>query len=136
MSKETVDAYATKEFFVNMFTKDIALHDCVLDLIDNSLDGANRTLRSQKNGHDQSTPYSTFRVDLKVTAQLFEISDNCGGISIDLAKSNVFCFGRPQAPLESGEHRIGLYGVGLKRALFKLGLQSDPSFFLEARSAA
>ncbi|MGA3268404.1 MAG: hypothetical protein ABSE16_16460, partial [Verrucomicrobiota bacterium] len=32
-------AYPRKNFFVQMFTKDISLEDCVLDLIDNSVDG-------------------------------------------------------------------------------------------------
>ncbi|WP_072395132.1 hypothetical protein [Hyphomicrobium sp. CS1GBMeth3] len=35
-----VDANPTKAFFVRMITRDIALEDCVLDLIDNSIDGA------------------------------------------------------------------------------------------------
>ena len=33
------NAFPRKSFFVQMFTKDISLEDCVLDLIDNSIDG-------------------------------------------------------------------------------------------------
>jgi hypothetical protein len=34
-------ANPTKAFFVTMITRDITLEDCILDLIDNSVDGAN-----------------------------------------------------------------------------------------------
>jgi len=37
-----IQAYPAKRFFVEMLTKDILLLDAVLDLIDNSLDGAMR----------------------------------------------------------------------------------------------
>jgi hypothetical protein len=37
--KLVAKAYPRKNFFVQMFTKDISLEDCVLDLIDNSVDG-------------------------------------------------------------------------------------------------
>ncbi len=33
-------ASPTKAFFVRMITRDIALEDCVLDLLDNSVDSA------------------------------------------------------------------------------------------------
>ena len=35
----TVDASPTKEFFIKMLTRDIALEDAILDLLDNCLDG-------------------------------------------------------------------------------------------------
>ena len=34
----TVEAYPRKQFFIEMFTRDIGLEDCILDLIDNSMD--------------------------------------------------------------------------------------------------
>lgn len=41
------DAYASaiphKRFFLEMFTRDISLQDCILDLIDNSVDGIIRS---------------------------------------------------------------------------------------------
>ena len=37
------DASPTKAFFVNMITRDISLEDCILDLIDNSVDSAWRS---------------------------------------------------------------------------------------------
>jgi hypothetical protein len=37
------DAHPRKRFFLEMFTRDIALEDTVLDLIDNSIDGLIRS---------------------------------------------------------------------------------------------
>jgi hypothetical protein len=60
--KETVQADATKDFFVNMLTRDILLHDCVLDLADNSIDGANRVLATRKTTPPEATRYAEFEV--------------------------------------------------------------------------
>ena len=45
-------ASPTKAFFVNMITRDITLADSILDLIDNSVDGAWRQAGSQPIGLD------------------------------------------------------------------------------------
>lgn len=39
-AKRVAHANPTKSFFVRMITRDISLEDCILDLIDNSIDGA------------------------------------------------------------------------------------------------
>ena len=110
-------AQPTKEFFVQMITKDISLKDCILDLIDNCLDGARRTSQSEK----EDMKYKGFRASLKITSEVFSIEDNCGGISISNAIDYAFRFGRnPNAPAD-GENSIGLYGIGMKRAIFKIG---------------
>merc|ERR1712000_233120 len=50
----------------------------------------------------------------------FEIIDNCGGISWETASNYAFRSGRPtEAPSTPGS--IGQFGIGMKRALFKLG---------------
>lgn len=109
-------AAPTKEFFVRMITKDIDLEDCILDLIDNCLDGARR---SSANTTD-ATRYAGFEVRIDVTPDSFKIEDNCGGIGVDQAIDYAFHFGRRKdAP--PGDHAIGLYGIGMKRAIFKMG---------------
>ncbi len=45
MNQDFANAYPRKNFFIQMFTKDIGLEDCILDLIDNSIDGL---IRSRK----------------------------------------------------------------------------------------
>ena len=44
----TVNANPTKDFFIQMLTKDIKLERAIIDLIDNSIDGA-KNLRGDNN---------------------------------------------------------------------------------------
>ena len=46
MSAKVVKANPTKEFFVNMLIRDILLKQAIIELIDNSIDGA-RTIREK-----------------------------------------------------------------------------------------
>jgi len=39
------NAYPRKHFFIQIFTRDIGLEECLLDLVDNSLDGLIRSGR-------------------------------------------------------------------------------------------
>ncbi|MCX5828030.1 MAG: ATP-binding protein [Deltaproteobacteria bacterium] len=107
-----INASPTKEFFIYMLTRDIPLTRAILDLIDNSVDGARR-MRSNGNFNDL-----TIRVELDKNH--FKIADNCGGIPVDIARNYAFRFGRPKdAPLTPGS--VGQFGVGMKRTFFKLG---------------
>lgn len=108
---DEINAAPTKEFFVEMLVCDIALEQAVLDLVDNSIDGAKRI-----NGKDLSGR----NIDIHVDAEQFRIWDNCGGFDKAMARDYAFRFGRaPGAP--STPNSIGQFGVGMKRALFKFG---------------
>lgn len=111
----TVDARPTKRLVAYVITKDIRLEDAILDLIDNSIDGARR-IRS--NGKLDG---SNIQVDCDKTS--FRMVDNCGGMSVEMARDYAFRFGRPQdyAPLDGSSAQIGNFGVGMKRALLKMG---------------
>lgn len=116
---QKASASPTKEFFVRTIVRDIRLEDCILDLLDNCLDGARRSL--ERHPSTGKPKFLGFVADLKLTARRFSIEDNCGGISIESASNYAFHFGRrPDAPPE-GKFSIGLYGIGMKRALFKIG---------------
>lgn len=112
----------SKGFFINMITRDISLVDSILDLLDNSVDGINRTI---KRTGPLDHKYSGFDVSLQLTRSTFEIKDNCGGIPIGIAKDYAFRFGRPDDQVDDNTHSIGLYGIGMKRALFKMGKKID-----------
>jgi hypothetical protein len=117
---EVINASATKNFFIRMITRDILLQDCILDLIDNSIDGATRWQKETNASVDEETRYSAFHIRLTLSADEFHIDDNCRGMSIELAKTKAFHFGRPSG-IDERFDSIGLYGIGMKRALFKLG---------------
>ena len=107
-----VNALPTKEFFVEMLTKDVRLPMAILDLIDNSVDGALR-LRGPAS-------FNGLEVNVTFDQDHFEIRDNCGGISLDTALNYAFRFGRPKE-VEAVPNSVGRFGVGMKRALFKIG---------------
>ena len=110
----------TKHFFVEMITRDITLEDSILDLIDNSVDSAWRVSGGHHLGLDDDTDLSTFSISIKASANSFRITDNCGGMTLDDAVNHAFSFGRrPDAQPE--EYSIGVYGIGMKRAMFKIG---------------
>ncbi|RMA41805.1 ATP-binding protein [Rhodophyticola porphyridii] len=107
----------TKRFFVSMLTRDIELDDAILDLVDNCIDGAMRTTSAAL---DSDKPYAGFRADLTVTPEKFEISDNCGGIPSDYIEE-AFQLGRPNIKKDGDLPTVGMYGIGMKRAIFKMG---------------
>lgn len=106
-----VEAGADKRLFVSMLIRDIELLPAVIDLVDNSVDGARATSPGNLDKHS---------IELTVTPEKFEIADDCGGISLDVARHYAFRFGRPK-DYPGVEGSVGQFGVGMKRALFKLG---------------
>lgn len=108
----TIDARPTKNFFISMLIKDIGTTRAIIDLVDNCVDGARRMRPSGR--------FDGLIIKIETTANHFLISDNCGGIPVDLAREYAFRFGRP-AEMAATPHSVGQFGVGMKRALFKLG---------------
>lgn len=101
----------TKTFFIDMITRDISIRDAIIDLLDNSIDGANNL---------NSSSYEGLYINITINREKFIVEDNCGGFSIDTAKQYAFRFGRPEdAPETHGS--VGRFGIGMKRALFKMG---------------
>jgi hypothetical protein len=108
----------TKDFFVYTITKDVSIEDCILDLLDNSLDGSRRLVATEEHSVES---FSGYKAEIAIDANKFKISDNCGGMSISQAIDYAFHFGRrSDAPVDDN-FSIGLYGIGMKRAIFKLG---------------
>jgi len=111
----SVIASPVKSFFVSMLTRDIKLGDAVLDLLDNCVDGI---LRSGKKGGGR--PYEGFRAEIGFARDSFSISDNCGGIPWRL-HDYAFRMGRALDRAPDAPGAVGVYGIGMKRAIFKMG---------------
>lgn len=116
-----VDTSPDKRFIVEGITKDATTEACIFDLIDNSIDAARDIIVKRKNSkkdrYGLPKDYSGFHILLHVDESGVRIEDNCGGIAVrDLERSAMKVGGR-----SSHAFGIGHYGVGLKRALFKLG---------------
>lgn len=112
-----VQAGPTKRFFVSMLTRDIALDDAILDLLDNCIDGAMRSMAGKLDGPQ---PFKDFWAKVTINDQKFEIHDNCGGIAWDTFKNHAFVLGRPDISRDKNLPTIGMYGIGMKRAIFKI----------------
>jgi hypothetical protein len=124
---ETVSAAPTKQFFISVLIKDIQFIDAIVELVDNSVDSA-RSKIGEKG-------LRGLVIEIDYTSERFEIRDNAYGIPIEVAKHYAFRFGRPEnAPTIPGA--VGEFGVGMKRALFKIGRhfsvssQTEREFFI------
>lgn len=133
----TVPASASpeKRLFISLLTRDIALSDAFLDLIDNSLNSVLASSAAKlKEASDYvrllDKPKSTAlaEIRLSVTGKKITVSDDSSGIKFTSARDHVFRFGRSKGKRDNTD-RLSVYGVGLKRAIFKMGdhidIQSD-----------
>jgi len=102
-----ISAFPVKSFFIETLVKDISLHDAILDLVDNSIDSyIKRGLTDKRN------------IDIDFDETKFVINDNCGGINRSELLERVFRFGKT---VKEKGRTISVFGIGLKRAIFKMG---------------
>lgn len=117
-----VKATPVKSFFVEMLTRDIDLVDAILDLLDNCVDGILR----QRKSYSVETPYEGFKAEINFDENSFSISDNCGGIPWE-QHGYAFRMGKEREDQNLNLPTIGVYGIGMKRAIFKIGKQCSIS---------
>lgn len=108
-----IEGTPSKDLFINMLIKDITLKDAIGDLVDNSVDAANKCAKNKGD-------LSDFSIHIKIDKNNFEIIDNAGGIEENVARESAFKLGKPKS-FKFGKYTIGQFGIGMKRAFFKLG---------------
>lgn len=111
----------SRAFLTRTLTQDIDCTECLFDLIDNSIDAARQIITSQDDYSKDDTglpaSYSGFLVKIEINHNKIVISDNCSGVTPEVMRNRLLVIGE-----ESNQpHGIGHFGVGLKRALLKLG---------------
>jgi hypothetical protein len=118
-------AYPRKSFFLEMFTRDITLEDAILDLIDNAIDALGRNysphMFEKISSMETATVQGRHKVSITYSNKRIAVTDNCGGIAFNTAKNDVFNFGHPMDFQPAVNGQLGVYGIGLKRAAFKMG---------------
>lgn len=123
VENEIISGKPSKEFFINMITRDLSIIDCILDLIDNSVDKAvdkcKADVMKTLTNEGATGSLEGMNVWIKISPKEFIIQDNCGGISIKEAREIVFRFGNPEIRRVIGG--LSVYGIGMKRAFFRLG---------------
>ncbi len=112
-NNKIINANPTKDFFIYMITRDIDLKYAILELVDNCIDGATK-IRPEGD-------FTGLWVKINISEKEFCIEDNCGGISIQIAENYAFRFGRPKNAENNIDFSTGIFGIGMKRALFKIG---------------
>ena len=105
---ELVSFQPTKKLFIDILTRDIHIRDCILELLDNAVDSYTRNEIDEKR-----------EIRLNFDKNELSIFDNCGGIDKKKLQEEVFRFGTKD--FLNNVPTIGLYGIGLKRSIFKLG---------------
>ncbi len=113
INKNIVNADPAKGFFVSMLIKDITLRDAIGDLVDNSVDAIKARAKDVKN-------LSGFQIDIKLGKTYFSINDNGYGMEAEIARTTAFNFGKAESH-NLIDNSIGQFGIGMKRAFFKLG---------------
>ena len=115
-------AHPSKAFFIDMLTRDLTLSDCILDLIDNSIHSLIKKSKLDVSQHlftgSKVMPIKGL-IDLQFSPSRFVLVDDCGGISVEDAKDDVFLLGNPAT--DGRQPGLGVYGIGMKRAFFKIG---------------
>lgn len=118
----TVQTEPDKRQFIEGIIRDASIEACLFDLIDNSIDAAaSKILGSTPHLVDEfglPSSYAGFEVSLEVSPARVAIEDNCGGIPAKTLEEHVLRFGKHS---RGRFHSIGYYGVGLNRAIFRLG---------------
>jgi len=130
---QPADASPEKRLFVFLLTRDISLADAFLDLIDNSINSAivtrNIKLDTPQDYVEllQLTRHRKLpHIKISLSPDLIEVRDDAGGISFDNALRDVFRFGRgEEEEFAPTLDRLSVYGIGLKRATFKMGNRID-----------
>lgn len=115
MSKTTLaaDIRPTKKYLVDGITKDITIEACIFDLIDNSIDAFQENISG-----GLPNDYKSYCIEIEINSDEFLIRDSGVGISRNFLVSNALRFGSHSHHHDTS---IGFYGIGLNRALLKLG---------------
>lgn len=108
MTEGLIKAFPRKKLFIEILTQDVTARTCILDLIDNSVDSYTRNNITEKRG-----------IHISVNKTFCEIKDTCGGIDKDFLVNHVFRFGFEEP--NKTQPTLGMYGIGLKRSIFKMG---------------
>ena len=121
------NANPEKRLFISLITRDIGLTDAIVDLTDNSVNAAMRPLKNDFSSAEDfhrlfikkaTTPTVTIKVSFD--DERVVVTDDASGIDFEDARDEVFRFGH-STDHASGRDRLSVYGIGMKRALFKIG---------------
>lgn len=109
------------EYLIAGLTTDVTTLECVLDLVDNSIDAARNEILSKRGAKKDQfglpKSYAGYEIVVNSSLEAFEITDNCSGITQTNLSESSFVTG------SRSRHQFGIghFGVGLNRSIFKIG---------------
>lgn len=109
------------KYLQNTLTKDITPLEAIYDLVDNAIDAARERILAagsiRRDEYGLPADYSAYRIRLRIGSGSISLSDNCMGMDERTLTEHAFVTGF----VSSHKYGIGGFGIGLKRALFRLG---------------
>jgi hypothetical protein len=121
------EASPEKRLFISLITRDISLIDAIIDLTDNSVNAA---MKRSSNPFASTKDFERYlratqrnplaHIDVKISDRKISVTDNAGGIEFESARSDTFKFGHAADGADARD-RLSVYGIGMKRAIFKIG---------------
>lgn len=104
-------------YLFDYLTADVQTAECIFDLIDNSIDAARGAMLRKADGDRMPDSYAGFRIEVTLGSDAVIINDNCSGMTEETFSKLAFRAG------EKSQHPFGIghFGVGLKRAILKIG---------------
>ncbi len=120
---------ADPAYLIRGLSADISSRECIFDLVDNSIDAARNEILDRAEAvfdeHGLPASYSGFHIDIDTSSVSVRVRDDCSGMTEEELSTRAFRTGAKSRH----SYGIGHFGVGLKRAIFKLGtefsLQTD-----------
>lgn len=115
-----IDTGVSADFLENAMTKDVTTLEALFDLVDNSIDAARDNLLRNACDIGQDglpTDYSGYSVKIRIDKNSVRVLDNCSGIDEETLSKRALYTNKPS----QHDYGIGLYGIGLKRSLLKMG---------------
>lgn len=127
VQKLLANASPQRRLFISLITRDITLADAILDIIDNSINAALQPMAERLKTADDyqrlladKNVKPKIEIDIRINSSRIAIDDNAPGIPLAMARDHVFQFGREEDGADTTD-RLSVYGIGLKRAIFKCG---------------
>lgn len=115
-----INSGVSPDFIEKTLTQDITTLEALYDLVDNAIDAArNHILQNDFEQDDSGLPanYHGYKVHIRVDKNSVRILDNCFGIDEETLTNTALY----TAANSNHAYGIGYYGLGLKRALLKMG---------------
>lgn len=115
-----INSGVSPDFIEKTLTQDITTLEALYDLVDNAIDAArNHILKGdfEKDASGLPASYKGYKVHIRIDKDSVRILDNCLGIDEETLTNTALY----TAANSNHSYGIGYYGLGLKRALLKMG---------------